>query len=856
LNLFVLFMAFGCEQNSSVAPPSTSASKDNASSSAEAPSSTPHPTSNASPAVAKTTPVASTNAPPQPTPKQIARWNVPDFTPLQLLSCGDDWPAFCLAVTPEGKQYAVGGAKLSIWNVNESKPTTELLANYTAEEVERPLISLAISPDGNWLAAGDQKGRVRIWTWNDQKQLVLIQAHDSRVAHLAFSPDSKTLATTSYSGEVILWQLPDGNKLKSLKMSNQQIAGLVFLSDKLLAAAGGETNIYNIDTGSKEQTLTSKYVIGPALGLSSDRKVLAFADPDGNVELWDVEAAKSLGARLRGASAHLIAFSPDGKWIATYSNDSNLRIWDVATGAVLQVIDADGDKTSAIAWLPQCNALIMVSVEGRVRIWGTTETAKTLGIEPLATPTLEPLAAGAHRSMSSAQLQRVIDIRSFPRLPGAMPQWSDFGMCAYSAPVSQGEAEAFYRYYLGKAGWTELPQTATIPSMVFQKDGCQLNVSFTPAMVAAGAREGDLQISMNFAGNYDVRWLPKFSPMTSKSGWDSFSSVSYRTKAEITDVEVGLLKQFHDAGWTALSRLAAASNEDPKSRSLSMLQRGSVLTVSIGHPADSQTELFVQTSVSVTNKSVPIPPDAGWIEFDNSTDLQFVINTKMNLQQTIEFYDKQMAAEGWMAREARRQFKDDKAWLPYIRGQEDIFLRLSGLPDGGTRIVAGDAANSSWQLEQAKASDGKPKEDKSEKPGLQAADFALPAGATAVKFDVDFKQIEYEVAGATPTKLGDQFIAQMQALGWKREDSGMVGDDYTFITFTKDKAEVRLRARPQGTSATAQISGDGLLWDKPLPAAPVRISYGTWLRREHKTATLDLLDEFTSEMRKIPAGAK
>jgi hypothetical protein len=52
------------------------------------------------------------------------------------------------------------------------------------------------------------------------------------------------------------------------------------------------------------------------------------------------------------------------------------------------------------------------------------------------------------------------------------------------------------------------------------------------------------------------------------------------------------------------------------------------------------------------------------------------------------------------------------------------------------------------------------------------------------------------------------------------------------------------------------IGGDGLLWGKPLPTAPVRISYETWLRRNRRDASLDLLDEFTAQMHKIPAGRK
>src|SRR5205085_9117929 len=258
----------------------------------------------------------------------------------------------------------------------------------------------------------------------------------------------------------------------------------------------------------------------------------------------------------------------------------------------------------------------------------------------------------------------------------------------------------------------------------------------------------------------------------------------------------------------AYTRLASAGTEDPNSRTISMLQGGSELTLSIGYPADSTEELHVQTSVHLVNKTLPIPPDSGWIEFDNSTDLQCVINTKMDLQQTTQFYDEQMAAEGWLAREAGRQVKDDRSSLPYIRGQQDMTIYVYALPAGGTRVIVGDAASSSWQLQQP-AGDGE-KSDKpgAAKPGVQAADFALPAGATGVRFDVDQKHIEFAAPGATPAKLGEEFVKQMEALSWKREKAGVISDEYVFITFSKEKAEIQLRARAQAKTS-AMISGDG-----------------------------------------------
>lgn len=795
--------------------------------------------------------------PAAPSAAQLEKWGITKAAPLELLTCYDgfgDYP-HCLAVTPDGKRFVLGGAKLTLWNTSESQPKIDLLEKYNESDVKRPILCVGISPDGEWLAAGDNAGKLRLWNMHDQSERKTIQAHDGRLTQLAISPDSKRLATTGYSGEVRVWQAADGSSIKNLKVDTQEIHRLEFLSDSLLACAGRETTLWNVESGEKTATLTTDRVIGPALGLSRDRRWLAFADGEGRTKFWDVEKQAATGAALHGAGPQWIDFSPDGRRIATYSGDSNIRIWDATNRNTLQVIDADGGRTTALRWLPETQALLVVSELGRVRLWGTPETAKSLGVEPLKPAELRAMAATERRSYSPAQFDKVIDVRSFPRLPNAISGWSFAGMESYNAPVAQAEAELFYRYLLGQSGWGEVDAVdPAAPGLNFRKEGCALNVSFAAPTPVPGqeVRAGDLQVNLRFAGNYDVRWLPKVSEIKSTSSFSSFSLVSYRAKAALTDIEIALLKKSHEAGWTVYTRLAASSTEDPTSRTLTMLQGGSELTVSIGPPADAPGELAVQTSVVVSRKSLPIPPDSGWIEFDSSTDLQMVANTSMNLKQTIDFYDREMALEGWLAREAGRHTdeKEQRVWLPYIRGQQDVLIRLAGLPDDKTRVIVGDAERSSWQLEKPRPADAA-----TAQLGIEAADFQLPKGAAAVKFDIDQKQIEFEVAGATPPQLAEQFAKHMESLDWKRDGAGVLSDEYVLVTYKKGKAELQLRGRAAMKKSTAMISGDGLLWTKPLPTAPVRVSYETWLRRNRKSASLEHLDEFTEAMKQIPAGS-
>ncbi len=263
-----------------------------------------------------------------------------------------------------------GGSKLTLWTVGQSQPDVDLVARYTDEsEVERPLLSVGISPDGQWLAAGDKRGKLRVWKLADQSEAYMIAAHEGRLTELAISPDSKAVATTSYSGEVRVWQMADGKKLKSLKVDKQEISALAFLSETRLATAGREVAIWT------SRAARNDHGVDRPRRQSSPRPVarpqeLLYTDSEGRTQAWDVENAKGAGPALSGAGASLVEFSTDGKRIATYDSNATIRLWNAASRTVTQVIDADGDRTSAIQWLPESGALLVASESGRVRLWG------------------------------------------------------------------------------------------------------------------------------------------------------------------------------------------------------------------------------------------------------------------------------------------------------------------------------------------------------------------------------------------------------------------------------------------------------------------------------------------------------
>jgi hypothetical protein len=109
-----------------------------------------------------------------------------------------------LAVRPGGSHAAAcAGSRVLLWDLDDPTRKPLRLVSPTRKHVRHA----AFSPDGRWLAAGGNDGRVTFWDVDARKVAKSFDWSAGRVTAVAFSPDGLRCAAGSETGQVVVWDV-------------------------------------------------------------------------------------------------------------------------------------------------------------------------------------------------------------------------------------------------------------------------------------------------------------------------------------------------------------------------------------------------------------------------------------------------------------------------------------------------------------------------------------------------------------------------------------------------------------------------------------------------------------------------
>jgi WD40 repeat protein len=297
-----------------------------------------------------------------------------------------------VAYSPDGKYLASG---------NNSEPI--YLWDVAAGKVVRPIqhqqagMCLKFAPDGKTLAGAASDGSVHLWDVASGKELAALTGYHGWINGLAFAPDGQTLALAGADSQILhRWDVATARALDAGAGHQGQVYALAFAPDgKRLASAGGDwhhndrsIHLWDPATGQEVRQLTGHAGRVYCVQFSPDgKRLVSGGDKEEGFRVWDVAAGKELPAWKRKtreldaqsieARVSAVAFSRDGKWLVSAHDQGTVLLWDAATATEVRSFKGHEGMVHSVALSPDGKLLVTGGIDRTIRVWDVA-TAKEL----------------------------------------------------------------------------------------------------------------------------------------------------------------------------------------------------------------------------------------------------------------------------------------------------------------------------------------------------------------------------------------------------------------------------------------------------------------------------------------------
>jgi WD40 repeat protein len=380
-----------------------------------------------------------------------------------------------VAISPNGKYFVAAGYPDSAIMVDIATKKIVKKMGVNADQGLGSGVNIAFSPDGNWIAFGEDNRTATVYQTNTWKQVYKFQKEEGWCGgcgtQIVFSRDSKSFFMASHNGEVKRYDLANGKLMHVYAENIDELRSIDVSSDNqtLLVSTKSEAFVWNILSGKELAKINpaSTEDLNEAC-FTIDGKGIIFTSNDNTATIWNIKQnklTKSLTGFLNQRDKGGITYNYNDMWerdIYDYIRFKNnllitadgtelikgkfgkkLKRWNMATGktsmeyvshqkgVVCYVLSADGKR------------LLTGGGDGKLVLWDVAKGDTLQSIQSYDHPVLDVHFNEDETKIISASwdgTMKIHDIKSGKRI-----HYFDFGQLgsAYNVLWSPSDLYVF-----------------------------------------------------------------------------------------------------------------------------------------------------------------------------------------------------------------------------------------------------------------------------------------------------------------------------------------------------------------------------------------------------------------------------
>ncbi len=232
------------------------------------------------------------------------------------------------------------------------------------------LNSLAISPNGQFLAGACKKYSLHVWnlqTGEHLRFLKYITEFEHDYTSVAFCTDNVTLISGG-SAQTDTWNILTGERSSGTNTMGYRLD--ISPNGHIIASDINYVEFSDIPSSRPRHSIKDLSDCVATVAITKDGKTCAAGLHYGRIIFWDWQTYRELlTIQAHGDNVKSIAFSDDGQTLVSCSKDKLIKFWNVSNAQLLGTIEGHTGRVYGVAWSGDGRFLASYDSDKNIKVW-------------------------------------------------------------------------------------------------------------------------------------------------------------------------------------------------------------------------------------------------------------------------------------------------------------------------------------------------------------------------------------------------------------------------------------------------------------------------------------------------------